>query len=109
MAVVVSDEVGVVLGVYGIVVAQLYHLFESVVDENKADESGEALFCEAREVLHQEAGVGGDEHQAEQARPQADPQPELEVVEPIVSEERCQRCSGISGNCECFRTCRFSL
>lgn len=109
MAVVVSDEVGVVLGVYGIVVAQLYHLFESIVDENKADESGEALFCEAREVLHQEAGVGGDKHQAEQARPQADPQPELEVVEPIVSEERCQRCSGISGNCECFRTCRFSL
>lgn len=88
MAVVVSDEVGVVLGVYGVVMAQLYHLLESVVDEDKADESGEALFCEAREVLHQEAGVRGNQHQAEQARPQADPQPELEVVEPVVSEER---------------------
>lgn len=88
MAVVVSDEVAVVLGVYAIVMAQINHLFESVVDEDKADESGEALFCEAREVLHQEAGVRGDEHQAEQARPQADPQPELEVVEPVVPEGR---------------------
>lgn len=88
MAVVESDEVGVVLGVYGIEVAQLYHLLESVVDEDEADESREALFCEAREVLHQEAGVRGDENQAEQARPQSNPQPELEVVEPVVSEER---------------------
>lgn len=103
MAVVESDEVGVVLGVYGIEVAQLYHLLESVVDEDEADESGEALFCEAREVLHQEAGVRGDENQAEQARPQSNPQPELEVVEPVVSEERWQRCSGISDNCEHFK------
>lgn len=78
-------------------VAQLYHLFESVVDEDKADESREALFCEAREVLHQEAGVRGDEHQTEQARPQADPQPELQVVKPVVSEERRQKCSGREG------------
>lgn len=94
MAVVLSDEVGVVLVVYKVVVAQLYHLFESVVDEDKADKSGEALFCEAREVLHQKAGIRGDEHQAEQARPQADPQPELEVVEIVVSEERRQKRSG---------------
>lgn len=93
-AVVLSDEVGVVVGVYGVVVAQLYHLFESVVDEDKADESREALFCEAREVLHQEAGVRGDEHQTEQTRPQADPQPELEVVKAVVSEERRQKRNG---------------
>ena len=67
---------------------QLYHLFESVVDEDKADESREALFCEAREILHQETGVRGDEHQTEHARPQADPQAELQVVKPIVSGER---------------------
>lgn len=88
VAVVLSDEVGVVLAVDKVVVAQLYHLFESIVDEDKADKSGEALFCEAREVLHQEAGVRGDEHQAEHARPQTNPQPELEVVEIVVSEER---------------------
>lgn len=87
--------------------AQLYHLFESVVDEDKADESREALFCETREVLHQEAGVRGDEHQTEQARPQPDPQPELEVVKLVVSEERPQKCSGgehvlIPGNWELF-------
>lgn len=90
-AVVLSDQVGIVLGVYGVVVTQLYHLLERVVDEDEADESREALLCEAREVLHQEAGVRGDQHQTEQARPQADPQPELQVVEPVVSEQRGQK------------------
>lgn len=71
-------------------VAQLYHLFESVVDEDEADERREAFLSEAREVLHQEAGVRGDQHQTEQARPQANPQPELKVVEVVVSEERGQ-------------------
>lgn len=66
-------------------VAQLYHLLESVVDEDEADERREAFLGEAREVLHQEAGVGGHQHQTEEARPQADPQPELEVVEAVVS------------------------
>lgn len=88
MAVVLRDQVGIVLVVDGVVVAQLYHLFERVVDEDKADEGGEALLREACEVLHQEAGVRGHQHQAEQARPQADPQPELEVVKAVVSEER---------------------
>lgn len=88
MAVILSDEVGIILGIYRVVVAQLYHLFESIIDENKADESREALFCEAREVLHQKAGVSGNEYQTEKARPQADPQPELKVVKPVVSAER---------------------
>lgn len=86
-AVVLSDQLGVVVGVYGIVVAQVDHLLESVVNEDEADQGGEALLCEAREVLHQETGVSGDQQQAEQARPQADPQSELEVVEVVVSEE----------------------
>lgn len=86
-AVVLSDQLGVVEGVYGVVVAQLDHLLESVVDEDEADQGGEALLGEAREVLHQEAGVGGDQQQAEQARPEADPQPELQVVEAVVPEE----------------------
>lgn len=95
-AVVLSDEVGIILGVDEVVVAQLYHLFESVVDEDEADESGEALLCEAGEVLHQEAGVRGDEHQTEQARPQADPQPELQVVKAVVPEEGPQKGSVLS-------------
>lgn len=59
---------------------QLYHLLESVIDEDEADERREALLGEACEVLHQEAGVCGDQQQTEYTRPQADPQPELKVV-----------------------------
>lgn len=68
-------------------VGQLYHLFESIIDEDEADERRESFFSETREVLHQEAGICGDQHQTEYTRPQADPQPELKVVEAIVSEE----------------------
>lgn len=75
-------------------VAQLDHLFESVVDEDEADERREAFLGEPREVLHQEAGVCGDQHQTEKGRPQANPQPELKVVEAVVSEEKGQICSG---------------
>lgn len=69
-------------------VAQLDHLFESVVDENEADERREAFLSETCEVLHQEAGVCGDQHQTEKARPQSNPQPKLKVVEGIVSEQK---------------------
>lgn len=69
-------------------VAQLDHLFESIVDENEADERREAFLSETCEVLHQEAGVCGDQHQTEKARPQANPQPKLKVVEGIVSEQK---------------------
>lgn len=85
-----SDEVWIIVSVYQVVVAQLYHLFESVVDEDEADECREAFFSKAREVLHQEAGVCGDQHQTEQARPQANPQSELKVVEAVFSGERGQ-------------------
>lgn len=91
MADILSDKVGIVVRVYRVVLAQLYHLFEGVVDEDEADERGEAFLGEAREILHQEAGIRGDQHQAEQARPQADPEAKLKVVEVIVSEEKGQR------------------
>lgn len=89
-AVVLSDEVRIVIGVDRVVVPQLYHLFESVVDEDEADERREAFLCETREVLHQEAGVCGDQHQTEYRRPQADPEPELKVVQAVVSVEKGQ-------------------
>lgn len=93
-AVVLSDEVRIVVGVDRVVVSQLDHLFESVVDEDEADERREAFLGETREVLHQEAGVCGDQHQTEYRRPQADPEPELEVVQAVVSVGKGQ------GTCE---------
>lgn len=66
-------------------VSQLQHLLEGVVDEDEADEAGEALLRESGEVLDQVTGVGGHERQAEERRPQTDPQPELQVVERILS------------------------
>lgn len=67
--------------------AELDHLFEGVVDEDEADERGEAFLCESCEILNQEAGICRDQQQTENTRPQADPQPELQVVEAIVSEK----------------------
>lgn len=79
------DVVRLVLGVDGVVVSQFQHLLEGVVDEDEADEAGEALLREAGEVLDQEAGVSGHEDEAEERRPQADPQAELQVVKVVVS------------------------
>lgn len=90
MAVILSDEVGIVISVNRVVVAELYHLFERVVDEDEADEGREAFLCETCEVLHQEAGICGHQHQTEYSRPEADPQPKLKVVQAIVSEEKRQ-------------------
>lgn len=64
-AVVLCDKVGIVFGVNWVVVAKLYHLFESVIDENEADKRREAFLCETCEVLHQEAGVCGNQHKTE--------------------------------------------
>lgn len=79
-ALVLRDVVRLVLRVDGVVVSQFEHLLEGVVDEDEADEAWEALLSEAGEVLDQEAGVGGHKDQAEERRPQADPQAELQVV-----------------------------
>lgn len=76
-AVVLRDVIHLVFGVDGVVVSQFEHLLEGIVDEDEADKTGEALLREAGEVLDQEAGVGGHERQAEERRPQADPQAKL--------------------------------
>lgn len=65
--------------------SQFQHLLEGVIDEDEADEAGEALLREAGKVLDQEAGVSGHKDQAEERRPQADPQTELQVVKLVVS------------------------
>lgn len=47
------------VGVDGVVISQLDHLLESIVDKNEANQRGKALFSEASEVLNQKAGIGG--------------------------------------------------
>lgn len=64
--------------------SQFQHLLEGIVDEDEAYETGEALLGEAGEVLDQEAGIGGHQDQAEERRPQADPQAELQIIEAVV-------------------------
>lgn len=65
-AVILRDMVDFVFRVDGIVVCKLQHLLEGVVDEDEADERRKALFCEAREVLHQETGICGHQQQEEE-------------------------------------------
>lgn len=64
--------------------SQFQHLLEGIVDEDEAYETGEALLGEAGEVLDQEAGIGGHQEQAEERRPQADPQAELQIIKVVV-------------------------
>lgn len=66
-------------------VSQFEHLLEGIIDEDEAYETGETFLSEPGEVLNQEAGVRGHERQAEERRPQADPQAELQVVKLVVS------------------------
>lgn len=87
-AFVLRDVVHLVIRIDGVVVSQLQHLLEGVIDEDEAYETGEALLGEAGEVLHQEAGIGGHQHQAEERRPQADPQAELQIIKLIVPARR---------------------
>ena len=67
--------------------SQLDHLLESVINKNEADEGGEAFLSETSEVLHQETGVCGDQHQTEHSGPQPYPQPKLQIVKVIIPEE----------------------
>lgn len=84
-AVILCDIIHLVLGVDGIVVSQFEHLLEGIIDEDEAYETGETFLGEPGEVLNQEARVSGHKRQAEERRPQADPQAELQVVKLVVS------------------------
>lgn len=55
------DVVHLELRVDRVVICQLDHLLESIVNEDEADEGGKSFLSEAGEVLDQEAGIGGDE------------------------------------------------
>lgn len=81
------DILQLVIRVDWVVVREFEHLLEGIIDEDEADEAGEAFLCEAGEVLDQEAGVSGHQHQTHERRPQADPQTELQVVKFIISDK----------------------
>lgn len=87
VAVILSDEVGIIVSVYAVILGQLYHLFERIIDEDEADESRESLLGKTSEILHQETGICGNQHQTKQARPQTNPQPKLKVVKAIIPVE----------------------
>lgn len=74
-----------------IVVGQLDHLLESVVDEDEADQRGEAFFRETSEVLNQEAGIGGHQKETQEGRPQADPKTKLQVVKIMVPGKKTKK------------------
>lgn len=65
-AFVLRDVIHLVARIDGVVVSQLQHLLEGVIDEDEAYETGKSLLGEAGEVLHQEAGIGGHQDQAEE-------------------------------------------
>lgn len=57
------DIVHLELGVDWVMVCQLDHLLESIVNEDEANKGGKTFFGEAGEVLDQEAGIGSDENE----------------------------------------------
>lgn len=88
---VAGDQFHVVVSVDGMVVGELQHLLEGVIDEDEADEGREAFLSEAGEILDQEAGVRGNENQGQKGRPQADPQSEFQIVKAVVSGEEVEK------------------
>lgn len=64
LALVHGHVVGLEVRIDGIVLKGSDHLLDGVVDEDEADEGGEAFFCEAGDVLYNEAGVGGHQDKA---------------------------------------------
>lgn len=70
----------------GIVLKGSNHLLDGIIDEDEADEGGEAFLCEAGDVLYNEAGIGGHQDKALESRVEADPEAKLHVVNAIASE-----------------------
>lgn len=60
------DIVHLELRVDGVMICQLDHLLESIINEDEANKGGETFFSEAGEVLDQEAGVSGDEDETQE-------------------------------------------
>ena len=81
---VLREHLQVVVLVDGVVVAQVQQLLQGLVDEDDADERGEGLLGEARDVAHQGAGVRGNQHHAQEGRPQPDARPQRQVGQAVL-------------------------
>lgn len=103
MASILRDQVQVIAGVDWMMVSQFEHFLKGVVDEDEADESRKAFFRKAGEVLHQETGVCGHQNQTQKTRPQADPQPELQIVEFIIPEPSKTHTAPLHTQAQCRR------
>lgn len=82
-----GEVVQVVLHVDGEGLPEVDQLLQRLVDEDDADEGGEGLLGEACDVADQRAGVGGDQQQAEEGRPEADTGPQGQVGQAVVTED----------------------
>ncbi len=69
-------------------------LLQCLVDEDEADERGKCLLREASDVAHQRTGVGGNQHQTQQGRPQADASPQRQIGQVVVPDVREEKRSG---------------
>lgn len=58
-----SDIVHLELGVDGIMICQLDHLLESIINEDEVSQGGKSFFGEAGKVLHQEAGASSHKNE----------------------------------------------
>lgn len=57
------DIIHLELRVDWVIICQLDHLLESIVNEDEANKGGEAFFGEACEVLDQEAGISSNKNE----------------------------------------------
>ena len=73
---------------------QVDQLLQSLVDEDDADEGGKRLLGEAGDVTDQGAGVGGDQQEAQEGRPQTDAGPQRQVGQTVVTEDNQRRQEG---------------
>lgn len=82
-----GEVVQLVVWIDGIDVSKVDQLFQSLVDEDDADECGESLLREAGYVADQRAGVGSHQQQAEEGRPQADAGPQGQIGQTVVTKD----------------------
>ncbi len=81
----------IVVHVNGIRLPEMNELLQGLVDEDDADERGEGLLREARDVTDEGAGISGHQQQTEERRPQPDTRPEGQIRQPILPANKHTR------------------
>lgn len=85
---VLSELVEVVVHIERVCLSQMNKFLQSFVDKDDADEGSEGFLCESCNVTHQRAGVCGNQHKAQEGRPQANASAQREVGQIVVTVER---------------------